>query len=316
MHRTRWSQTIDAKGLTGDGERRGGVVFGRGRGAGFTLIELLLVIAVIGLLVSLLIPAAAKCTLLSRQARELSAGQQLMTALTLYSDDYRGQILPGYAKAAWVNGPMEVRDIEGTRLTNEVAQRYPWRIAPYMNYELRGLYNNANFLKDLRNRTEEIGVAGADVSYVVSLFPSLGMNAAFIGGSDLLQEFDRSFQRVFGRVHIERFDQMTRPSGVAAFFSARAEEQIALPTIGRPDGFFRVDPPVFGAAQGVRWDTAYDARAASPGNNSGFVSLRHGGKAVAAHMDGHADVLGWDQVRDMRRWADQADGPDWGLRPR
>lgn len=283
---------------------------------GFTLIELLVVIAIIALLVSILLPSLARARALGRQTRELAGGAQMLAAFTMYADTNKGVILPGYATRAWVNGPMPVTNQDGERLYNDLAQRYPWRLAPYFDYDFRGLYQSDALLADLRARREEYEPFGVNFDYVVSLYPSLGMNIAFVGGSDRHQQFDRLFQRTFGRVHIERLDQSVRPSGVMAFVSARAEEQAGVPTLGRPEGFFRVEPPRFAATGGVRWEAAYDARAAMPGINSGFVSLRHSGKAVAVHLDGHGRMLGWDDLRDMRRWADGADRADWGITPR
>jgi prepilin-type processing-associated H-X9-DG protein len=47
----------------------------------------------------------------------------------------------------------------------------------------------------------------------------------------------------------------------------------------------------------------------------GYLSLRYGGSAVTAFLDGHADTLPEKKLRDMRHWADQADSPHWKLQP-
>jgi hypothetical protein len=286
------------------------------RDRGFTLIELLIVIAIIAVLISILLPSMARAKGLGKQTRELAAASQMMTAFSMYTDDSKGQVLPGYPTRDTVNGPVRVLNSSGERLFNEDAQRYPWRLAYYLNYDFRGLYQSDQVLGDLREKESEYAQYGVTYDYVISLYPSLGMNVAFVGGSDRLQEFDRLFQRQYGRVYIQRFDQAVRPSGVMAFASARAEEQPSVPILGRPEGFFRLDPPRFGATAGSLWASAYDANAATPGLNSGFISLRHAGKAVAAHLDSHAEMLGWDQLKDMRRWADQATSADWTIASR
>lgn len=277
----------------------------------FTLIELLVVIAIIGVLIGVLVPSLGKAKTAAKMTRELAGAKQLMTAFTTYANDFRGQILPGYATRSWVDGGMIVNDESGERLLNEEAQRYPWRLAPYLNYDFRGLYQDDKVIADLRSQADTYASSGITYGYVVSLYPSFGMNIAFVGGSDRHGEFAPAFQNAFGKAYIDRIDQAQRPSQVLAFASARADAQPTLPFVGQPQGFFRLEPPRF--AGPVQWASTYDDKAASPGLNSGFISLRWGGKAVVAALDSHAALEGWDALNDMRRWADRATRPDWNL---
>ncbi len=281
--------------------------------AGFTLIELLVVVAIIALLISLILPALGRVRSYGRQCKEMAGARELMTAFTLYADTNKGFVLPGYPPVSMVNGDMVVIDHEGDRLTGDTAQRYPWRIAPYLNYDFRGLYGDERTLNELRDRREQYARFNVSYEYVVSLFPSLGMNVAFVGGSDRHQSFDAAFRRDFGTPFLRQLADCKRPAELMAFVSARAEEQALLPGMGRFEGFFRVEPPVYYAENGVRWEEAYDPDARVPGNNSGFVSLRYSGRAVASMIDGHVEALGWGKLRDMRRWADDATGETWGL---
>ncbi|MDX2146681.1 MAG: type II secretion system protein [Planctomycetota bacterium] len=279
----------------------------------FSLMEVLVVIAIIAVLIAVLIPGLSRCKFLSRQARELSTARQLMLAVALYADDSKGAILPGYAPISWVNGQMVVRDEEGNRLMGDVAQRYPWRLAPYLNYEFRGLYENSRVLEDIRARRDEYAPLGVDERYVMSLFPSLGMNTTFVGGTDRLNQFSSSWVSAFGDVVVDRMDEATRPTQVMAFTSARVEQQPLLPALGRVDGFFRVEPPYLGPDARPRWEAAYDPQAPTTNANSGNVALRGNESAVASMLDGHAATLKWDELRDMRRWADAATRADWLL---
>lgn len=303
------------RAVLGDaGMGRLSAVLRRGMGGGFTLIELLIVIAIIAVLIAILLPGIAHCTYLSRQARELSAGRQLMVAFNLYADGNKGAVLPGYPTRSQVNGPMVVNDDAGERILNEDAQRYPWRLAPYLNYEFRGLYSEEKLLMELQQKRNEYGQYGVDYRYVVSLFPSLGMNVTFVGGTDRLGQFDPGYdQRVGAGVVVRRMDQVTRPTQLITFASARCEVQPLLPQIGAPQGYFRVEPPYLGAGQGLRWSQAYDAQAEYPGLASGFVAQRRTGKTVAALFDGHAEVFSYDQMKDMQKWCDRADRADWTL---
>lgn len=282
--------------------------------SGFTLIELLIVIAIIAVLIAILLPGIAHCTFLSRQARELSAARQVMVAFNLYADGNKGNVLPGYASRTQVNGGMVVNDDAGDRILNEEAQRYPWRLAPYLNYEFKGLYPEEKLLQELREKRDEYGQFGVDYRYVVSLFPSLGMNANFIGGTDRLGQFDPGYdQRVGAGVVVRRIDQVTRPTQLITFASARCEVQPLLPQLGAPQGYFRIESPYLASSQGLRWTPAYDSAAEYPGVSSGFVAVRRTSRTVAALFDGHADTFSYDQMKDMQRWCDRADRPDWTL---
>jgi prepilin-type N-terminal cleavage/methylation domain-containing protein/prepilin-type processing-associated H-X9-DG protein len=284
--------------------------------AGFTLIELLVVIAIIGVLISILLPSLGRARALGRQTREMSGARQLMTAFSMYADTYRGRVLPGYPPAPAVNNA-NIIDSDGNAVTNEEAQRYPWRIAPFLGDSLAGLYADTGPLNDFRTRRAEYESYGVTLGYMGSLYPSMGMNIAFIGGSDRHQQYSAIFNNIYGRVAIERVDQVQRTSELMVFASARSEAQPAIPVIGKGEGFFRLEPPVYTQAQGRRWGAAaYDETTETAGLNSGFVSLRHGKKAIMAMIDGHAQTGGWDTVRDMRYWADAANSPDWGIRPR
>lgn len=281
------------------------------RSRAFTLIELLVVIAVIAVLIGLLLPALAKARALGRQTNELAASQQMMLGFHSYANENRDSVLPGYPTASMVNTRMPVYNDRGDRLFNEDAQRYPYRLAPQLNYDFRGLYPNPKLLQDIRENPADYASYGVTYDYMVTLYPSLGMNVAFVGGSERFGAFDPLFQRTFGRQHVARLDQSRRPSDLITFASARGNPPAEIPVFRNLDGFFRVEPPYFAASQGRRWDTAYDSRTTDPGPNSGFISLRHSNRAIAAQLDGHAAALSWEQVQDMRRWADQATRPDW-----
>ncbi|MDX2116820.1 MAG: type II secretion system protein [Planctomycetota bacterium] len=280
---------------------------------GFSLIELLVTISIIAVLISLLLPALGKAKALCRQTREMASAQQLAIAYALYSDSSRGELLPGYTTDAMVAGPVKVTDDQGNRITGPDAQRYPWRLAPMFNYDFRGLYSDDKVLTQFRTQESSYIQFGRSYTHVVSNFPSFGYNVAFVGGSANDLGFNQTSQRLFGKFYVTKLDEVRVPSRLVAFMSARVEEQPILTAMGRLDGFHRIEAPYFNPNQPTRWESTYVENTPSASRNSGYVSLRHSGKTISLTLDGHVSMLNWDEVRDMRRWANAANAEAWTL---
>jgi len=273
----------------------------------FTLIELLVVIAIIGLVVAILLPALGKARRCTIRVREMAAAQQLIPAYTSYADDHRGALLPGYAPATMVvaNPPAGIRQIEvfdetGERLYGVLAQRYPWRLAPYLNYDMAALYKDAKVLSRYRSRS--------DYQYIISLSPTFGINGDFVGGRAAPgYGFSQAALNAWGPFYVTRIDQPRHPDMLLAFASSRGVD----PDAGDPvEGYYEVLSPNFTAR---RWTVAagarFDSESAPP--SSGFVHPRHEGAAVVANLDGHVATLTLAELEDMRRWSNQARRPDW-----
>jgi prepilin-type N-terminal cleavage/methylation domain-containing protein len=278
------------------------VIYSSIRTRAFSLIEMLVVIAVISVLIGILVPSLSGARKTARLLVETAAGRSSGEALALYANDYKSAILPGYPPAKWVAGG-QVVDRTGAVITGPSAQRYPWRLLPVLEYNLPALYKDKRVLSAILDQ-------GPDAEYLISLYPSLGMNVAFVGGSVNHLGFDPAMAGTFGRFYLTRIESATRPSQLIAFASARAKEPSGM-NLGRPDGYFLVEAPLWGSG----WQATYDPDAPEPGTNSGHLGLRHAGKGVVSLLDGHADTLSWEQLKDMRRWADGADAPDWKLKP-
>ncbi len=273
--------------------------------SGFTLIELLVCIAIIAVLVSILLPAMAKARRCVFRVREMAAAQQLMPAYHSYADDSRGKVLPGVVPAGWVNystpGPkIEVRDEVGELISGPRAQRYPWRLAPYLNYDFAGLYKDQNLLNRYRER--------ADYQYIISLSPSLGLNADFVGGkASPGYGFNQAALNMWGSFYITRLDEARQPGSLIVFASARGVDPDGLEPV---DGFYDVSSP---SLTGRRWTISGLFDADEPPEAMGFLHPRHEERAVVATIDGHAETLGVRELDDMRRWSNQATSADWAL---
>ena len=286
----------------------------------FTLIELLVVIAIIGILTGILLPALGSARTTARAVKELAAGRQVMLAYTMYADDNRGKLLVGYLQDPAYNETVARRELprdrNGETVTGMAARRYPWRLAPYLDYNFDGLDTDRR-VTEAHTEAHEAGTAHVPMTYIVSLYPSFGLNSYFLGGGgdagDTIPSSTHG-KRLFGNFHLSRMHQARTPGSLLAFASARRRAEPALlPGYGVIEGSYSIKPPYLYSTSGRQWEEQYDPRADEPGPNSGFVSLRFGGKGAAAHLDGHAELLGWDEFNDMRLWADQATGPEWTI---
>jgi len=283
----------------------------RPRGA-FTLIELLVVIAIIALLIGILLPALAGARAVGRQCVEMSKANQLMVAFGLYADDNAGRVLPGYPTNEMVRGENAPYDMNGDRIggsaaAEEIAKRYPWRIAPYLEYNFQGLYDYP------------IDFSLPDIHYRISLYPTLGINASFVGGNSRDLAFDARVQQIYGRFFAKTLSEVRDPTSLITFTSARGmnEGETAIEGLDpRQQGYFLVRSPLMYAHNGRQWQDQYEPYAEDVGINSGYVSLRHRGKAVVAMFDGHVRTMDWAELNDMRNWCDLATSADWSLLPR
>jgi hypothetical protein len=99
-----------------------------------------------------------------------------------------------------------------------------------------------------------------------------------------------------------------KPASLTVFAGARTN---ATATGSITEGFFRIESPYLADAT-LRWAAAYDPLdPASCGN----LSARHGDEVVVVNAAGGVESVQIDAMRDMRRWANGADRPDWRILP-
>lgn len=266
----------------------------------FTIIELLIVIAIIMLLMGMLMSGVNAVKQGARRTAELAAARQIMTAHINYSVAHSDAVLPGYYS------DLDAFNKEGQVVTFPASARYPYRLGPFYQYSFQGLYLNEH-----GDRLEQIEYTD-DAEYIVSLYPSLGLNSTFIGGDEdfLGTQFGA---QVYGKFWVTRTSEVRKPDTLMAFASARAMDQLS-DGAGVIEGYFRITPPRLTESAGMQWVEDY-SQAVNPAE-FGYVSPRHQDTAVAAFMDGHTGLLTRPQLKDMRHWANDADAKDWALIPR
>ncbi len=251
----------------------------------FTLLELLVVMAIIAFLTALSVPVYSSVRKSGNKTREIHAGRQLAAAYAAAAADDDGTLMAGYASraTAW--------DDLGREVQNPVCNRYPWRLAKYLGYKVIGslLVNEQEKIADLRDQQQEY-------NYLVSLTPTFGMNSVFVGGNfqGIFSPTGLGAKR-FGSFCVTRLAQAQQPSKLIVFASAHfrnGEEHY--------HGYHTLEPPLL---TGRNWAGVDDE--ANP-KSTGYVHLRYDQKAVAVMLDGHVELLGIDELNDMRRWSNQA----------
>jgi prepilin-type N-terminal cleavage/methylation domain-containing protein len=237
------------------------------KASGFTLIELLVVVAVIAVLAALALPVLAGSANKAKLASEVSAGKAVTAALQMYAADHNGDVLPGFVDPAKVN--QSVADKDGKAIGGEPAKRYPWRLAPYLGYEV-----NKAFLASGQD------ILNNDLIYTVSAIPSLGMNTVSLGGDEgkaRSNPFNPRFSAAFLREGgVRKMAQVARPAQMIAFVSASSPKFMG----SEPQpGHFRVEYPAVN------------------------VDFRHAGdKALVVFVDGHTELLDREQLNNERLW--------------
>lgn len=244
---------------------------------GFTMVELLCGLAVIAMLAALVVGALGAAQKSGMKASEIAAGKTLMMGYHLYATENGGSLLPGY-----ISNPGEVQGAHGEPLSGQPASRYPWRLAPYLNYNYK-----AAFLA-----TKQKIANPGELTYMVSLIPSLGVNGVYVGGdeSSPMNPFNPRAAAKYGDFCVLRLNQAVKPSQLIVFASAVYSD---VRMGGKQQGYFRVEYP------------------------DRNVDFRYNNKAVVACLDGHVELLTREEMRDMRRWSNlhaQSDDPNFAGR--
>lgn len=250
---------------------------------GFTLVELLVALTILGLLAGLATPVLGRARLAGQQATETSAAKNLIHAYLAAAQDQNGVLLKGYDEEG------EACDSHGNRfqLGSSQASRWPWRLAPYLNYQLEGAVL-------VNERANALDPNDPSQSYLVSASPSFGMNSYFVGGHENGQP---AYSYVQNGTCVTRLSQAVKPSQLIVFSSARGVDPMRGKNV---DGYYYVTSP----QSSPRWPGVWNANGSAKAY--GQVRLAYAEKAVTAQLDGSVSLLTYSEMRDMRRWVNEA----------
>ncbi|MEM7625002.1 MAG: type II secretion system protein [Planctomycetota bacterium] len=272
---------------------------------GFTLIELLVVIGIVALLIGLLLPVLGMARDTAQQTRDLSNLRQIMTAYTLYQNDHDGHVMWGFPPTTLGGTAVEIRLPDGTAESGLVAQRYPWRLAGYLQDVWAILHSHYPTPEDT-----------TAARYELSLSPSFGLNTTYVGGH---QGFPREGYTSVAGVNqprrgehvVYRNGEVRRAAELIVFAETQGVvgEMPAFPNAIN-GGLYFADAPRIGKQEVWRAE-AGEVINERPSAIAGLPVGRYGGGASTAFFDGHAAAATPETLDDMRLWANWADGPDY-----
>lgn len=274
---------------------------------GFTLIELLVVVAIIGLLISILLPTLAATRAQARATKCLAQLRVLGQGLVLYNTEERGRMVPG--RLPRVDNCNWAADLPGGR-------KYRPTFLPMMTLQVgipafddpqpcRGGTDRFGQPGDMQNYASPIFVCPETADWTDERNGSYGYNYQFLGNSRLSNSADiYSFKN--WPVMVESLAYPARTVAVADSMGTAASwprhlRQEYLDNSRDADRYgnegFNLDPP---------WVDPVDGEMAgmtdSPPHRSAAHD-RHADKANVVWVDGHGEArtlksLGYEQAED------------------
>lgn len=256
---------------------------------GFTLIELLVVIAIIAVLAGIGSAALLSATDKAQTASEVNAAKTLISAYQAASADNGGIFMAALNEDRNIKAN-DVLNGERKPVTNTRARaRYPFRLAPYFNYAIDGALLAGNNRQQLLKVMNLSSPSGGMYDYGVSAFPSFGINRHHLGG-----RIDRTGKADTSAAYADCVRTVAQADhSIIAFVSAGSTDIDGYEFVYSPEG-------PRGSWAGGDWTEGADP------SNFGYVHPRHGGKAIAAFLDGSTRLMTIEDLRDMRLWSRRA----------
>ncbi len=278
----------------------------------FTLVELLVVVGIIALLIGILLPALSQARRMAKHTKTSACLRELITGYIAYHTENRNALPPGYAPMS-VNGhPVTASWPTGHTFYYPTASRYPWRLIPYMGKVWAVVHANGP-LPAVPEMGDSASAADGK-AYALSVSPTFGINAVYLGGHKDYNAFDGLGRPRPGRHVIFKAGEISRPTEIVVFSETIARIGGALAgSVEANGGYHWVTPPY---ANGQRWTVVNEKISVlTPSTDNGLPLSRNSKKTAVAMFDGHVESLSLTELQDMRRWAPRATGPIYDIQP-
>jgi prepilin-type N-terminal cleavage/methylation domain-containing protein len=156
------------------------------RANGFSIIEIIVVIAIVGVLAAIIVPALKSARMRAHKVQELSLISQSGKAWAMHTTDHQGKLLDGYISA----DVQQYRDLAWAFPDESIvppapnyepgqpndAGPWPWRLLSYLNNDWRSLL----FYKEVE--WDDAGDELRDNAAEVATQPAFGYNGFYLGG--------------------------------------------------------------------------------------------------------------------------------------
>jgi prepilin-type N-terminal cleavage/methylation domain-containing protein len=342
---------VGSKGRTMNSTRYGRQSISSERG-GFSLVELLVVIAVIALLIAILLPGLGQTKKMGKMLREQALAQQQIVAYGSYIVDYRDRVVIGAPHWNWAHGAhnqlygMTPGDPvnPGRYFEGSICKIWTWHFfsnvnIPYTAIQIdKQTYNDEFFPRTKSDGGGSIWISPGSNWFQTALayHPTLGYNAIFLGGAYTHGAFlngqpGPNPRNQGGGYFVIRASQVRFPQQLLVYASARGGDVqdgswwnwgTNNPDSGRiRPGYWlirapRAHPNSRGShSLGGGWVPSDNFDPRQVPSSWGNLDARHFKKVITASFDGHVTAETVEQLRDMRRWANYADRPDWNFQP-
>jgi prepilin-type N-terminal cleavage/methylation domain-containing protein/prepilin-type processing-associated H-X9-DG protein len=250
---------------------------------GFTLVELMVVIAVIGVLIAILLPALSSATKSARQVKALSNMRQLAAGWHLYSAENQEIILPGRfpALAGGMANPANFYDVGN-------GKKFRARYLPVLGkYVGLFAFNTPNPADDRQDLDGDVFRCPAVADRTDEGNCAFGYNHQFLGNARLRSGVYRNFPLRQSRLQTTARTVMFGDSmGTAAGFSERERLGYSNNGTGSTEignHAWSLDPP--------RLLPGSDRGTGNAGSPRTAVDPRHAGRANVVFCDGHGGAF-------------------------
>ncbi len=269
----------------------------------FTLVEILVVIAIVGVLMAILLPAIGAARRSSLKSKELVNIREMVIGWQTYASDANNRLLPGYlaedVQQQWrVSYP---KSRGGSAVDAVHARTYPFRLLSYVSFHLPAFYGYAEG-NDLDPDADAAGIANT---------PAFGYNALYLGGwyeglhpgGIPRMRFEVAQVTAFAMSQIGDSSNQVVFTASAEFSAGTNAGRIDIDT---PGSHFVVPPIV---AQTRQWEPLGDVLRVD--TQSPVPAMRYTDQVAVAFADGHTASVAPNELNDQRKWIPRAETPDY-----